>query len=469
MYNRIKLVFLIGLTGLPSLILVGQSKYWVHTRDTSALNTHYQITIDWCSEWLSYCTFTAQDLPISTEDLVPSVSPVMTFERLIYPDDKKLGFGLEQIEGHLLMSEGLTGKGVKIGIIDGGFLEANEHPTLIKHFEDDRVKFYKDYITPDKPPYSGFKNLDDEHGTDVWTLIGGIHATTGVTTGIATDAEYYLARTDHGGFEKRIEEDLAIKALEEFHKKGIQLVNMSLGYSDGYTRRSENYRPEQMDGKTSMIAKAIDIAYNEKNMLIVVSAGNEGNRPDWRVLSTPADAEGALSVGATILSGLDIMPYSSIGTPDLGYIKPEVVCFATAGTSFSAPLITGLAAAIWQSDPDLSAKDIKDIIIQSSSLFPYGNNNMGYGVPKGSRILKILQNEIPSEAIHLVRARNKFIVNPNDSENRITILHKNKHNEVIGKNSQIINDKKIKIRPIDQCMRTTLILKDRSLEILWEK
>ncbi len=71
--------------------------------------------------------------------------------------------------------------------------------------------------------------------------------------------------------------------------------------------------------KHHMIARAVDHAFYEKNMLVVVSAGNEGANVGWRVVSTPGDAKGALSVGATKLRVWDKMDYSSIGPESLSF------------------------------------------------------------------------------------------------------------------------------------------------------
>ena len=68
---------------------------------------------------------------------------------------------------------------------------------------------------------------------------------------------------------------------------------------------AESYKPEQMDGKTSLIAKGARMAVNEKGMILVVSAGNEGENKTWGgIVSTPGDVEEVISVGANDENGL---------------------------------------------------------------------------------------------------------------------------------------------------------------------
>ncbi len=467
MSRELKLIVLLFWTGQITLILFGQEKYWVHKKDTSLL-AGYQP--NFCAEWLPYCSYTLSSpaVPELNKDL-RSPLPVVSFKPNKKSNHLKYGFALEQIEGNLLFDKGLTGKNIKIGIIDGGFLNADQNLSLSGHFREGRVISYTDYITPELPPYEGSKHLEDSHGTEVWTLIGGYNPETEVRSGIASEALYHLARTDHGAFEKRLEEDLLINALEEMHKKGIRIVNISLGYADGYTRKDENYLPMHMDGKTTMLARAIDSAFFSKNMLVIVSAGNEGDRESWEVLSTPADAQGALTVGASVLNGRSRMKFSSIGTPGIGYTKPEIVCFASNGTSFSAPVITGLAAAILQYDTTLTAREMKELIIKSASLYPYGNNHLGFGVPKVSVLLSLLAGkDVSNNALTISTNRKSFRVKGINSSKQVFWFHKNHLNEVIKSDSKRIKRGSLKVKPTPATRSTSILTGEGNYEIDWD-
>ncbi len=374
---------------------------------------------------------------------------------------------MEQIEGHLLLEKGLEAESVKIGIIDGGFLGAEEDPSLNHFFEKDLVAAYKDYIDPDAAAFGGSNALDDDHGTRVWQMIGGNNTENGVQFGLATAATYYLARTDHGSFEKRIEEDYLIAALEWMAGEGIRLVNISLGYATGFNDPSENYKVSDMDGKTSMIARAVDHAFFERDMLVVVAAGNEGLQKEWRVLSTPGDARGALTVGATKLNVWDKMDYSSKGPEFLDYLKPEVALYASGGTSFSAPVVTGLAAALMAYQPALSVHEIKSLIIESGNFFPYGNNFVGYGVPRVSAILKELAGEQVARP-PLLKTRKSTVTLRGDYEGQIVVLY-HKSDEVNVDHRIFLRPERnlIRIRKPDNINFTTVLLGKEVSEIVW--
>ena len=50
-----------------------------------------------------------------------------------------------------------------------------------------------------------------------------------------------------------------------------------------------------MNGNTTIIARACDLAA-KKGIISVVAAGNEGNS-SWHFISSPADADSAVTVG----------------------------------------------------------------------------------------------------------------------------------------------------------------------------
>ncbi|MBV6646150.1 MAG: S8 family serine peptidase [Cyclobacteriaceae bacterium] len=450
----------------------GQDKYWVYDYDAQS----NLISTDplFCSQWLDACSFSLKAGEIqSLQNNGIDILPVLSFDQKSSPNSlsaKDVGFALEQIEGKLFAEKGLTGKGVKIGIIDGGFLKANKDPTLSHLFENNQVKVYKDFITPDLPAYGGIAGLDDVHGTEVWQLIGGWNRAKEIQFGLATESEYYLARTDHGAYEKRIEEDYLIQALEWMESLDIRLVNISLGYAKNYTNPKENYTPQQMDGKTSAIARAVDIATYEKDMLIVVAAGNEASDSKWRVLSTPGDAEGALTVGASKLSIWDKMNYSSIGTPSLPYLKPNISCFAADGTSFATPVITGIAACLMQLHPHLSAIQIKSIIEKSGHFYPYGNNYLGYGVPKASTVLVIAAGAEESiERPKSIKKKRAYTLQGPFDQPYVVAFHKKNDYEVIEREVYRPEKNKIKIKQKELASQTSILFDNQVVEVFWEK
>lgn len=461
----IKLVFLV----LISLHVKAQKKYWVYHE---SFPKNFSITLlpepENCSDWLNACSYFLQtEEVVRLRDAAISLTPVLTFTPLARPDTKaNVGFALEQIDARHFIREGLNGQDVKIGIIDGGFLQANTHPSLKHFYEQNLVKGYRDYITPELEQYGGVKGLDDSHGTEVWQLVGGHDRGKNMQYGLATHAEYYLARTDHGGYEKRIEEDYLIEALEWMEEKGVRLVNVSLGYSTGFTNPKENYKVEHMDGKTTAIAKAIDIAALEKGMLIVVAAGNEATINSWQVLSTPGDARHALTVGASKFDVWDKMNYSSIGPEFIDYVKPDIAVYATKGTSFAAPVVTGMAACIWQHSPHLTNLEIIEILQKAGNFYPYPNNYLGYGVPTCSNVLQVLEGK-ETPAPKTVRVHKDKYVLRGRFDKYLVAFHKKDNRNVIDRSVYRPLGKKVKVKKPDEATQTSLLMGKKVLEIFW--
>lgn len=440
--------------------------YWTSVRDALAQDDHVVIGY---SHWLNAIAIRGEDTLVNSLCDLTGISRV-TKQGYIFRHQNSYvtpmnGFALEQLGVDALIAQGLDGSGVTIGIIDGGFLGAPAHPSLIGIFDDGRVKGYRDFITPGLPAYGGSKAHDDKHGTDVMQLVGGVDKHTNIRHGLANGATYYLARTDHGANESRLEEYYLIKALEWMDSLGVKLVNISLGYTSGYDLPEENYKPEQMDG-SSAVAQAVQKASVEKGMLVVVSAGNDGDK-EWRVISTPADARHALSVGATKYNHWDKATFSSVGPSHISYLKPDVACFAAEGTSFSAPIITGLAALIWQKDSSLSNLDVRKLIIEAGHLYPYGNNYVGYGVPLVENIQALMDGVIPKRAKELKIYGNTYKL-PERAEKHVVLYHKRNPTQVVKEEYVVAENHKIRIiRPANTQFTTVVVDNEAMYEIRW--
>lgn len=447
--------------------LSAQQKYWVNTADTSRLSTILPAP-EVCSDWLKACSYQLSPADFKVCLSVADIQKVRAYELQNARETKPtLGFAMEQIKAEAFIKEGLTGKGIKIAIIDGGFLKANESPSLKHFFEQNQVNYYKDYVTPEMEPYSGSSSLDDNHGTEVWQLIGGFHAKKNIQYGLATKANYYLARTDHGAYEKRIEEDHLIKAIEDMEEMGVRLVNISLGYSEGFNQPEENYTPDQMDGQTSVLAKAVEVAVLEKGMLIVVSAGNEA-KDDWKTLSTPADAQHALTVGASKFKVWDKMDYSSIGPDYTDFVKPDVSVYATMGTSYAAPVITGMAACMWERDSTLTNLQIMDILKKSGHFYPYPNNYLGYGVPTCPKVLQIMDGKKPEKVKVRKTSKNRLKLKNDFEVKYLVAFHKKNATHVLARVVYRPMGKKVKIKRYGEAHQTSLLIGQEVIEIFWK-
>jgi subtilisin family serine protease len=171
-----------------------------------------------------------------------------------------------------------------------------------------------------------------------------------------------------------------------------------------------------MNGKSTLVTKAASWAAS-KGILCTISAGNEGANA-WKYITAPADADSILTVGAVnALGGLS--SFSSIGPSFDGRIKPDIVAMGSntvvgftvgtigisSGTSFSAPLVAGLAAGLIQSFPTHTAQQIRNAILKSSSQFSRTDMLLGFGIPtfnKASTAIELIlgNSEEPSISIY---------------------------------------------------------------------
>jgi len=379
------------------------------------------------------------------------------------------GAALVQIGAEALHREALSGKNVIIGIIDGNFQNAGEEPLLSHVFTSGRVAGTWDFVTRSPIDFSAKNDsITDNHGTLVWQMIAG--KGNDETCGAGVDASFYLARTDVTEKEFRGEEVFWISALEWMDSLGVRLVNSSVGYSIGFDDPTQDHRVTEMNGK-GMLARAVQIAAEEKGMIVVLAAGNGGNTKQWEINSTPADAQGAITVGSTDETGLKL-PHSAIGSPYVSYLKPNVVCFSAAGTSFSAPVITGLVACMLQKQPDISNREVVRIIEQSGHLFPYGNNYLGYGIPDAARIIELMNgNALQGNNVEEMHASgNKVSFKTAALNNEIVVVfHKNIEHTVLFQEYLMPDRKNIVINRPRGGNRSTVVAGTRRIEICWQQ
>ncbi|MEO6685399.1 MAG: S8 family serine peptidase, partial [Dyadobacter sp.] len=364
-----KRIFLLALLCVPAL-LSAQPKYWIYLKDKNLDNSpavsqltletrqkfglatddtdlpvraDYQnqlknisVKIANRSKWLnavSAVLTSAQAQEVRELSFVKEVVPMTSgfYIAQTKPVERaQMAQVMSQVQANAFQKAGINGKDVTIGVIDAGFYGADSSLSLKHIFSNKRILGIHDYVKPGRAGellFSTAESFSDMHGTEVLTAISGIDNQDQMQYGLALNSKFYLARTDYSLREWRGEEDNWIAAMEWMDSLGVRLINTSLGYAKGFSDPSENYKPSQMDGKTSAITRAAQIAADRKGIMIVVSAGNEGEDKSWGIISAPADARGVLSIGATNAKLWNRIGYSSVGPEFLNYVKPNVSCF----------------------------------------------------------------------------------------------------------------------------------------------
>jgi len=348
-----------------------------------------------------------------------------------YSAEDFYGISLDQINifnGYKLHKDGFMGQGMRIAIIDAGFIRVDSITAFQNAWDENRIIAYKDFSGSDINVFE-----EGYHGMAVFSLIGSYLP--GKLIGTAPRAEYLLLRTEEGQSEFPVEEENWIAAAEFADSLGVDIINSSLGYSE-FDEDIYNYSYKDMDGETARISLAADIA-STKGMLVVTSAGNSGNKP-WKYITAPGDAHNVITVGACTRDSL-VTSFSSRGPTFDGRIKPEVTTLgyypsvvtinglvkkSSMGTSFSSPLTAGMIACLWQEFPHLTNEEIRNAVIKSSHAYYVANESLGYGIPNFELARKILRIEQFSRAIEYAQ----LFPNPFSNKLKLEVLYSQQTN-----------------------------------------
>ncbi len=292
---------------------------------------------------------------------------------------------INMLGGTYLHNEGFLGNGVTIAILDAGFTNVDIAKAFDSLWVNGQILGSKDFVdTIGNGSVFGYHS----HGTYVLSILGGFLDRQLV--GSAPKANYWLLRTEDGTTEFMIEEDNWVSAAEFADSVGADIINSSLGYTV-FDDSTQNHTYADMNGNTARVTIGADIAAS-KGILVVNSAGNSGG-DSWRYIGAPADGDSVMAIGAVNGEG-EYATFSSIGPTFDGRVKPNVVAvgkgtifsngskvFSGNGTSFSSPIIAGLAACLWQANPGLTNIQIKQSIEKSSSRYTNPDSLLGYGIP----------------------------------------------------------------------------------------
>jgi hypothetical protein len=328
---------------------------------------------------------------------------------------------IEMLNGHLLHQQNYTGQGKVIAVLDSGFLGVNTAIPFQNLITNNQI--LGGYNFPDQNTnYFSRHN----HGSNVLSTMGGFAE--GQLVGTAPNANYYLFITEDINSENPVEESYWVEGAELADYYGADVINSSLGYF-GYDNPNYSHQYDDMIGNKTFASKGANMAFS-KGIVVVISAGNSGATTEPHI-GTPADAIGALTIGA-VNSLEQYAAFSSIGPSYDGRVKPDVcakglgttVCSPTgtiynsSGTSFSSPVIAGMVATFWSAVPNLTAQQVVQFIKQSSDNYSNPTIQKGYGIPDFQLALTAALNM----EIIVVEDPKYFTVYPNPTEN-LMFLH----------------------------------------------
>jgi len=214
------------------------------------------------------------------------------------------------------------------------------------------------------------KGPDALHGTHVAGIIGANRKNNIGIKGIADNVKIMSVRAVPNGDER--DKDVA-NAIRYAVDNGARIINMSFGKS---------YSPEK-----EAVDKAVKYA-ESKGVLLVHAAGNDADNNDTddnfptRYFINGKEAKNWLEIGASS-AGADstlVATFSNYGKKSVDLFAPGVEIYSTtpgntykneSGTSMASPTTTGVAAIVMSYFPELSYKQVKEILKQSTRKFDH--------------------------------------------------------------------------------------------------
>jgi len=210
----------------------------------------------------------------------------------------------------------------------------------------------------------------DDHGTHVAGIVGAVSGNGVGMDGIAQNVELMILRTVPNGDE--FDKDIA-NAIRYAADNGADIINMSFG--KGYSPHFEE------------VHKAIKHA-EEKGVLMVHAAGNDAQNldkaknfpnPNYAFQKQPCSTW--LTVGASASTGDEqlVGVFSNYGRKSVDLFSPGVRIYSTKpdntyefedGTSMAAPVVSGVAALIKSYFPEITAVQLKELLLESSNKYP---------------------------------------------------------------------------------------------------
>lgn len=245
-----------------------------------------------------------------------------------------------------LWAKGLTGKGIKIAMLDTGL--SLPHPDL---------NIDESSLFDATNSEMGIQDLDG-HGTHCAGIIKGSNNGFGVT-GISFNCDFHFAKI-YDDYEGDANIEPWIKGFEWAIERGVDIISFSRG------------KQKDLEALRKVISKAIS-----NKILVVAAAGNNNGQESKQYIDFPARYPEVLSVGGLNKDGstLDSTIYikeTSLFAPGFqikSTFRNEGYCQMT-GSSQATPFVAGVSALLLEKmrekDPRCTALDLKEKLIAFS-------------------------------------------------------------------------------------------------------
>ena len=271
---------------------------------------------------------------------------------------------------------GYTGSGRVVAIIDTGI--DSDHVGL-DDIDDDNstndpkvIAFYDPVNTPELTNGTEVKAYDDQgHGTHCAGITAGTGAPDYLYKGVAPMAQLVGVKVlDEGGSGSFATVMAGMEwTVEKRHIFNIRAASMSLGGPGAIEWTSSEEESVNRMGNEMM----------REGVALFIAAGNSAGPA---TIGTPGSAEDVITVGS-LDKNTAIAVYSSQGPTEEGRVKPNIAFVGSnvmapdyntgngytgkSGTSMATPGAAGLAALMYQANPDLSPFDIRNIMQETAT------------------------------------------------------------------------------------------------------
>lgn len=281
-----------------------------------------------------------------------------------------------------------------IGIVDSGFDTAHEDLALVASNEDAKKS-----------------NVSLDHGTQVAGIVGAIHNNSIGIAGVVPNAilRYYNWSTAKGNAKEK--DNRVYEGLDSLVKNGAKVINFSLGI-DEILSKSEI---KQYGKKAS--ARMGQWIENRKDFIVVQSAGNGVKNKGVDAINngyfcsitnqncysssmvSKQDIMNRVIIVTATMKSVDILLEMANGGSQIDIAAPGGNIYTTfaenrynnidksgnylSGTSFAAPMVTGVAALVWSIGVGdfFRGSEVKEIVCNSFDTWAKDNSNSSIKSP----------------------------------------------------------------------------------------
>jgi subtilisin family serine protease len=252
----------------------------------------------------------------------------------------------------------------------------NPRPIVGDNYDDKTERHYGN---------SDVTGPDASHGTHVGGIVGATRNNGLGIDGVANAVRIMSIRAVPNGDER--DKDVA-NAIRYAADNGADIINMSFG---------KGYSPYKR-----VVDAAVQYA-DSLGVLMVHAAGNDGQDVDTtqnfptRRYEDGGQAQHWIEVGASHWKGTStlVAPFSNYGDETVDVFAPGRAIYSTVpgnkyerndGTSMAAPMVSGVAALVMAYYPDLSTRQVREILLDTATSYedvmvsrPGGSKQVPFG------------------------------------------------------------------------------------------